>query len=138
MSSLGFSHDNYFFTRSLILYLPDSICLFNINQSRILKGLATALWMLINDIFRAFVNNVWYIKILSPEDVQKLGKQEAKSLSRNTIERMHGSGADGRDHLSGFPSLGSLEYWVVFCDFSQFPWGLNTFHVLWCHLSRLY
>nr|GMC63977.1 auxin response factor 8-like [Ipomoea batatas] len=63
-----------------------------------------------DDPWEAFVNNVWYIKILSPEDVQKLGKQEAKSLSRNTIERMHGSGADGRDHLSGFPSLGSLEY----------------------------
>ncbi|CAH9098358.1 unnamed protein product [Cuscuta epithymum] len=64
-----------------------------------------------DDPWEAFVNNVWYIKILSPEDVQKLGKQEADSLSGNTMERMHGSGsADGRDHLSGFPSLGSLEY----------------------------
>ncbi|VFQ99760.1 unnamed protein product [Cuscuta campestris] len=64
-----------------------------------------------DDPWEAFVNNVWYIKILSPEDVQKLGKQEADSLSGNSMEKMHGNGgADGRDHLSGFPSLGSLEY----------------------------
>lgn len=37
---------------------------------------------------RAFVNNVWYIKILSPEDVLKLGKQETESLSTSTDERM--------------------------------------------------
>nr|GMD54626.1 auxin response factor 8-like [Ipomoea batatas] len=63
-----------------------------------------------DDPWEAFVNNVWYIKILSPEDVQTLGKQEADSLSRNVVERMNTSGADGRDFLSGLPSLGSLEY----------------------------
>ncbi|XP_019177386.1 PREDICTED: auxin response factor 8-like [Ipomoea nil] len=63
-----------------------------------------------DDPWEAFVNNVWYIKILSPEDVQTLGKQEAESLSRNVVERMNTSGADGRDFLSGLPSLGSLEY----------------------------
>ena len=36
------------------------------------------------NVDRAFVNNVWYIKILSPEDVMKLGKQEAESLSMST------------------------------------------------------
>lgn len=60
---------------------------------------------------RAFVNNVWYIKILSPEDVQKLGKEEAKSLNRGAVERMSSStSADDRDLVSGMPSLGSLEY----------------------------
>lgn len=57
------------------------------------------------------MNNVWYIKILSPEDVQKLGKQEAESLARSTAERTNSSGAaDGRDMASRFPSLGSLEF----------------------------
>ncbi|CAL5371465.1 unnamed protein product [Camellia sinensis] len=37
--------------------------------------------------WEAFVNNVWYIKILSPEDVLKLGKQEVESFSHNTGER---------------------------------------------------
>ncbi|XP_077247030.1 auxin response factor 12-like [Tasmannia lanceolata] len=34
-----------------------------------------------DDPWEAFVNNVWSIKILSPEDVQKLGKQEFKSFN---------------------------------------------------------
>ncbi|KAL6959760.1 Arf8-1p [Sarracenia purpurea var. burkii] len=54
--------------------------------------------------WEAFVNNVWYIKILSPEDVQKLGKQELESFSHNT------GGNDPRDLVSGLPSVGSLEY----------------------------
>ncbi|GMH10250.1 hypothetical protein Nepgr_012091 [Nepenthes gracilis] len=33
-----------------------------------------------DDPWESFVNNVWYIKILSPEDVQKLGKQGAGSV----------------------------------------------------------
>ncbi|KAL7192773.1 hypothetical protein ACSBR2_024568 [Camellia fascicularis] len=37
--------------------------------------------------WEAFVNNVWYIKILSPVDVLKLGKQEVESFSHNTGER---------------------------------------------------
>ncbi|ONK55131.1 uncharacterized protein A4U43_UnF7230 [Asparagus officinalis] len=32
-----------------------------------------------DDPWEAFVNNVWYIKILSPEDVQKMGKQSVES-----------------------------------------------------------
>ncbi|XP_016493411.2 auxin response factor 8 isoform X3 [Nicotiana tabacum] len=64
-----------------------------------------------DDPWEAFVNNVWYIKILSPEDVQKLGKEEAKSLNRGAVERMSSStSADDRDLVSGMPSLGSLEY----------------------------
>ncbi|KAJ6840421.1 auxin response factor 12-like isoform X1 [Iris pallida] len=34
-----------------------------------------------DDPWEAFVNNVWYIKILSPEDVQQMGNQDAKSCS---------------------------------------------------------
>ncbi|GAB4855291.1 Auxin response factor 8 [Ancistrocladus abbreviatus] len=34
-----------------------------------------------DDPWESFVNNVWYIKILSPEDVRKLGKQGAESFS---------------------------------------------------------
>ncbi|XP_024991007.1 auxin response factor 8-like isoform X2 [Cynara cardunculus var. scolymus] len=60
--------------------------------------------------WEAFVNSVWYIKILSPEDVQKLGKQELESLSQNTGERMSSLANDGRD-LSGLPpSMGSLDF----------------------------
>ncbi|KAD7478538.1 hypothetical protein E3N88_01674 [Mikania micrantha] len=58
--------------------------------------------------WEAFVNSVWYIKILSLEDVQKLGKQELESFSQNSGERI---GNDGRDHpspiwpssINGFP-----------------------------------
>ncbi|XP_076941017.1 auxin response factor 8-like isoform X1 [Bidens hawaiensis] len=58
--------------------------------------------------WEAFVNSVWYIKILSPEDVQKLGKQELESFSQNSGERI---GNDGRDHLLGLhPSMGSLDF----------------------------
>ncbi|CAI9110376.1 OLC1v1010385C1 [Oldenlandia corymbosa var. corymbosa] len=63
-----------------------------------------------DDPWEAFVNNVWYIKILSPEDVLKLGKQEAESLNRLAAERMNSGGGDGRHMVSRFPSLGSLEY----------------------------
>lgn len=61
--------------------------------------------------FRAFVNNVWCIKILSPEDVQKLGKEEVESLNHGALERINSNNsADGRDFMSGLPSIGSLEY----------------------------
>ncbi|KAF2314775.1 hypothetical protein GH714_033520 [Hevea brasiliensis] len=39
-----------------------------------------------DDPWEAFVNNVWYIKILTPEDVQKMGEQGLESFSPN--ERM--------------------------------------------------
>ncbi|KAI4299688.1 hypothetical protein L6164_033122 [Bauhinia variegata] len=45
-----------------------------------------------DDPWESFVNNVWYIKILSPEDIQKMGEQESQNL------------------VSGLPSVGSLEY----------------------------
>ncbi|KAL3341187.1 hypothetical protein AABB24_025646 [Solanum stoloniferum] len=64
-----------------------------------------------DDPWEEFVNNVWYIKILSPEDVQRLGKEEVGSLNRGPRERMSSNNsADGRDFMSGLPSIGSLEY----------------------------
>ncbi|CBI27335.3 unnamed protein product, partial [Vitis vinifera] len=64
-----------------------------------------------DDPWEAFVNNVWYIKILSPEDVQKMGKQGIESgFSPNSAQRMNSSGTDDRDLVSGLPSAGSLEY----------------------------
>ncbi|GFZ09488.1 auxin response factor 8 [Actinidia rufa] len=63
-----------------------------------------------DDPWEAFVNNVWYIKILSPEDVQKLGKQEVEAFGHNDGERMNTSGNDARDFVSSLPSVGSLDY----------------------------
>jgi len=63
-----------------------------------------------DDPWEAFVNNVWYIKILSPEDVQKLGKEEVESFSHHAGERMNTSGSDARSLVSGLPFGGSLEY----------------------------
>ncbi|KAL0396248.1 UNVERIFIED_CONTAM: hypothetical protein Scaly_0073200 [Sesamum calycinum] len=59
-------------------------------------------------VVAAFVNNVWYIKILSPEDVLRLGKEEAESLSRSAVERIHNDNT--QNPVCGLPSLGSLEY----------------------------
>ncbi|KAK1423501.1 hypothetical protein QVD17_18804 [Tagetes erecta] len=57
-----------------------------------------------DDPWEAFVNSVWYIKILSPEDVQQLGKQEVESFGQNPGEKIH------RD-LSGYhASIGSLDF----------------------------
>ncbi|KAG8662582.1 hypothetical protein MANES_01G125000v8 [Manihot esculenta] len=41
-----------------------------------------------DDPWEAFVNNVWYIKILSPEDVQKMGEQGLESLGPNVGQRI--------------------------------------------------
>ncbi|XP_057751715.1 auxin response factor 8-like [Arachis stenosperma] len=43
-----------------------------------------------DDPWESFVNNVWYIKILSPEDIQKMGDQ----------------GVESRDSAPGLPSIG--------------------------------
>ncbi|XP_020554466.1 auxin response factor 8 isoform X3 [Sesamum indicum] len=61
-----------------------------------------------DDPWEAFVNNVWYIKILSPEDVLRLGKEEAESLSRSAVERIHSD--ETQNPVCSLPSLGSLEY----------------------------
>ncbi|CAA0813430.1 Auxin response factor 8 [Striga hermonthica] len=66
------------------------------------------LLLLGDDPWEAFVNNVWYIKILSPEDALKLGKQTDSSNGGTVDERINN--ADAQNLVSGLPSLGSLEY----------------------------
>ncbi|EYU25686.1 hypothetical protein MIMGU_mgv1a002020mg [Erythranthe guttata] len=62
-----------------------------------------------DDPWEAFVNNVWYIKILSPEDVMKLGKEEAESLNISSTDQRINN-ADAQTLIPGLPSLGSLDY----------------------------
>ncbi|XP_061339130.1 auxin response factor 8-like isoform X2 [Gastrolobium bilobum] len=61
-----------------------------------------------DDPWESFVNNVWYIKILSLEDIQKMGEQEALALSSG--QRLNGSGAESHDIVSVPTSIGSFEY----------------------------
>ncbi|ONI14842.1 hypothetical protein PRUPE_3G011800 [Prunus persica] len=63
-----------------------------------------------DDPWESFVNNVWYIKILSPEDVHKMGDQAVEPFSPNTGQRLNSGGGEAQDIVSGLPSLGSLEY----------------------------
>ncbi|KAF9683819.1 hypothetical protein SADUNF_Sadunf04G0053800 [Salix dunnii] len=43
-----------------------------------------------DDPWDLFVNNVWYIKILSPEDVLKMGEQGVEPSGPNAVQRMSG------------------------------------------------
>ncbi|CAJ2652900.1 auxin response factor 8-like protein [Trifolium pratense] len=63
-----------------------------------------------DDPWESFVNNVWYIKILSPEDIQKMGEQAIESLGPSSGQRPNNTGAESHDIVSGLPSLGSLDY----------------------------
>ncbi|KAK1439270.1 hypothetical protein QVD17_05086 [Tagetes erecta] len=57
-----------------------------------------------DDPWEAFVNSVWYIKILSPDDVQQLGKDEVQPFGQNSGEKIH-------KDLSGLPpSMGSPDF----------------------------
>ncbi|KAJ6684153.1 AUXIN RESPONSE FACTOR 4-RELATED [Salix viminalis] len=47
-------------------------------------------FVLVVPICRLFVNNVWYIKILSPEDILKMGEQGVESSGTNAMQRMSG------------------------------------------------
>ncbi|KAG4935085.1 hypothetical protein JHK85_050004 [Glycine max] len=62
-----------------------------------------------DDPWESFVNNVWYIKILSPEDIQKMGEQAVESLALGSGQRLNGTGAESQDIVSGPPSIGSLD-----------------------------
>ena len=55
------------------------------------------------------MNNVWYIKILSPQDFQKLGVQAIESFNPVGGQRLT-SGGNEAENVSGLPSVGSLEY----------------------------
>ncbi|OIW16115.1 hypothetical protein TanjilG_18830 [Lupinus angustifolius] len=63
-----------------------------------------------DDPWESFVNNVWYIKILSPGDIRTMEEQAEESLGPSSGQRMNSSGADYQDNVSGLPSIGSLEY----------------------------
>ncbi|XP_027369126.1 auxin response factor 8-like isoform X2 [Abrus precatorius] len=63
-----------------------------------------------DDPWESFVNNVWYIKILSPEDIQKMGEQAVESLGPSSGQRLNSTGAESHEIVSGLPSIGSLEY----------------------------
>ncbi|KAJ6370755.1 hypothetical protein OIU77_001294 [Salix suchowensis] len=43
-----------------------------------------------DDPWELFVNNVWYIKILSPEDILKMGEQGVESSGTNAMQSMSG------------------------------------------------
>ncbi|CAK7338823.1 unnamed protein product [Dovyalis caffra] len=43
-----------------------------------------------DDPWELFVNNVWYIKILSPEDVLKMGEPGIEPSGQNAVQRMSG------------------------------------------------
>ena len=68
---------------------------------------------------REFVNNVWYIKILSPLEVQQMGKEGIDLPNSAPLHRLPSSGNSCDDYMSqketrnsmnGIPSVGSLHY----------------------------
>ncbi|XP_047942222.1 auxin response factor 6-like [Salvia hispanica] len=72
-----------------------------------------------DDPWQEFVNSVWYIKILSPLEVQQMGK-EGLDLPNSTQNHWlsttsnscddYVSRKDSRSNLNSIPSVGSLEY----------------------------
>ncbi|KAK4484317.1 hypothetical protein RD792_006894 [Penstemon davidsonii] len=68
-----------------------------------------------DDPWQEFVNNVWYIKILSPLEVQQMGR-EGTNLQNSSVQTNgnnfndYMSRKDSRSNLNGIPTVGSLEY----------------------------
>ncbi|XP_073005448.1 auxin response factor 17-like [Typha latifolia] len=67
-----------------------------------------------DDPWQEFVNNVWCIKILSPQEVQQMGREGVDLLSTATVRRHHSSNFDDygspRNLSNGMASVGSLDY----------------------------
>ncbi|XP_058098616.1 auxin response factor 6-like [Magnolia sinica] len=69
-----------------------------------------------DDPWQEFVNNVWCIKILSPQEVQQMGKQDLELLNSVPIQRLSSSSCDNyvghqdSRNLTGIMSVGSLDY----------------------------
>ncbi|KAB2601496.1 auxin response factor 6 [Pyrus ussuriensis x Pyrus communis] len=70
-----------------------------------------------DDPWPEFVNSVWCIKILSPQEVQQMGKRGLELLKSVPNQRLpnnscddYGSRQDSRNLSSGITSVGSLEY----------------------------
>ncbi|KAI6703406.1 hypothetical protein NL676_012542 [Syzygium grande] len=64
-----------------------------------------------------FVNSVWCIKILSPQEVQHMGKRGLELLNSVPVQRLSNGSCDeftnrqdSRTMSSGIPSVGSLDY----------------------------
>ncbi|XP_019055450.1 PREDICTED: auxin response factor 6 isoform X2 [Nelumbo nucifera] len=70
-----------------------------------------------DDPWQEFVNNVWCIKILSPQEVQQMGKQGIELLNSVPIQRLSSNSCDdyvsrqdSRNLSSGITSVGLLDY----------------------------
>ncbi|KAJ0963201.1 hypothetical protein J5N97_028323 [Dioscorea zingiberensis] len=70
-----------------------------------------------DDPWHEFVNNVWCIKILSPQEVQQMGKQGVDLLNSTPVKRLSSSSCDeyvnlqdSRNLGTGITSVGSLDY----------------------------
>ncbi|XP_057465389.1 auxin response factor 6-like isoform X1 [Actinidia eriantha] len=70
-----------------------------------------------DDPWQEFVNSVWCIKILSPEEVHQMGKQGLELLNSVPIQRLSNSNCndyssrqESRNLSSGIASVGSLDY----------------------------
>lgn len=70
-----------------------------------------------DDPWPEFVNSVWCIKILSPQEVQQMGKHGLELLNSVPIQRLsngscddYASRQDSRNLSSGITSVGSLDY----------------------------
>ncbi|GAV83829.1 AUX_IAA domain-containing protein/B3 domain-containing protein/Auxin_resp domain-containing protein [Cephalotus follicularis] len=70
-----------------------------------------------DDPWPEFVNSVWCIKILSPQEVQQMGKQGLELLNSVPIQRLSNSSCDdyasrqdSRNLSTGITSVGSLDY----------------------------
>ncbi|KAF4363083.1 hypothetical protein F8388_013447 [Cannabis sativa] len=70
-----------------------------------------------DDPWQEFVNSVWCIKILSPQEVQQMGKRGLELLHSVSMQRLSNNSCDdypscqdSRNLSSGITSVGSLEY----------------------------
>ncbi|THU57005.1 hypothetical protein C4D60_Mb11t23190 [Musa balbisiana] len=70
-----------------------------------------------DDPWQEFVNSVWCIKILSPQEVQQMGKQSVEFLNSTCIKRLPNNSCDdyinrqdSRTLSTGIASVGTLEY----------------------------
>lgn len=81
-----------------------------------------SIWLFCRNLCQCseFVNNVWCIKILSPQEVQQMGKQGVDLLNSTPVRRLSSSSCDeyvslqdSRNLSTGITSVGSLDYWTT-------------------------
>ncbi|KAL8461004.1 hypothetical protein ACS0TY_032478 [Phlomoides rotata] len=72
-----------------------------------------------DDPWQEFVNSVWCIKILSPQEVQEMGKRGLELLNSVPLQRLplinggcdgYAGRQEGRNMSTSIPSVGSLEF----------------------------